>query len=133
MGDTIFLKNIEIFEFCTLNILTNQKIYSCSYSKFNGLYYKSDSVFFALFATKNGPAIYYKNAIFPLNENLNIHLKKEDKQRIFYIDEYNIKIIYNESKYMGFDIWSNEIDVDLFYLIEKSYKSKEFYVKYTEN
>ncbi len=34
---------------------------------------------------------------------------------------------------MGFDIWSNEIDVDLFYLIEKSYKSKEFYVKYTEN
>ena len=46
--------------------------------------------------------------------------------------EYNICIQYRTSQYVGFDVWSDEKDVDLFYQIEQSYKDNEYYKKFTK-
>ena len=66
-----------------------------------------------------------------INKNLLISLIKNGKRRKFVIKDYNIEINYTESPYIGFDIWSDEIDVDLFYMIEQSYKNDDFYEMYT--
>ena len=52
--------------------------------------------------------------------------------REFHIEEYDIRIRYRTSSYIGFDVWSEEEDVDLFYQIEQSYKNDEYYKKYTK-
>ena len=39
---------------------------------------------------------------------------------------------YRTSPYVGFDVWSDEKDVDLFYQIEQSYKDNEYYKKFTK-
>ena len=52
--------------------------------------------------------------------------------REFHIEEYNINIKYRTSQYIGFDVWSEEEDVDLFYQIKQSYKHEEYYKKFTK-
>ena len=42
----------------------------------------------------------------------------------FRIEEYDIYIKYRTSSYIGFDVWSNEGDVDLYYQIEQFYNGK---------
>ena len=63
---------------------------------------------------------------------MHISLKKMGKQREFCIEEYHICIKYRTSPYIGFDVWSDEEDVDLFYQIEQSYKNDEYYKKFTK-
>lgn len=74
--------------------------------------------------------MYYEGKEYPLKKNLHISLIKTEKLREFFIEEYNICIKYRTSPYIGFDVWSNEEDVDLFYQIEQSYKNDEYYKKF---
>ena len=134
MERKIELKNIEIGEYCMLNILTGGKLfYKQSYIKeFTGLYFKDEKTFFALYPTENGPIMYYGDKEYQLRKDLHIKLKKMGDWREFHIEEYDIRIKYHSSPYIGFDVWSEEEDVDLFYQIEQSYKNDEYYKKYTK-
>ena len=97
MDKIIGISNIEIYEFCKLNLETGEKKFFDDYSgfeKFDGFYFK-------------------------------------DREE-FRIEEYNICIKYRTSPYIGFDVWSDQEDVDLFYQIEQSYKNDEYYKKFTK-
>ncbi|MDL2302731.1 hypothetical protein LJC58_10345 [Lachnospiraceae bacterium OttesenSCG-928-D06] len=87
--------------------------------------------FFAIFPTEQGPIIFYKDKEYLITRELNILLEKTPEIRIFKIVDYNLEIEYHESPYIGIDIWSDEIDVDLFYMIEQKYKDDQFYKLYT--
>jgi len=133
MLEIIELKNYEIYEFCALNRKTGEKNF---YKKaklygFTGLYFKDNDNFLAIFPTSNGPISYYKGKEYPINKDLTIVVQKEGKNRKFEIKEYNITINYIEPKYIGFDEWSSEIDIDLFYMISQQYKEDEFYKQFT--
>lgn len=134
MDNIIELSNTEIHEHCMLNIRTGEKKYNKGKKKipyFTGLYFKDDDTFFALYPTENGPIMYYGGKEYPLKKDLHIALTKTEKSRKFCIEEYNICIKYTTSPYIGFDVWSDEEDVDLFYQIEQSYKNDEYYEKFT--
>lgn len=131
----IELSNIEIHEHCILNTRTGEKKYNKGKKQvpyFTGLYFKNENTFFALYPTSNGPIMYYDGKEYPLKKDLHINLTKIEKSREFCIEEYNIYIRYHTSTYIGFDIWSDEKDVDLFYQIEQSYKNDEYYKKFTK-
>lgn len=136
MNDTVIeLSNIEIHEHCMLNKRTGEREYSKGKKQipyFTGLYFKAENTFFALYPTENGPIMYYEGKEYPLKKNLHICLIKTEKSREFRIKEYNICIKYRTSSYIGFDVWSDEEDVDLFYQIEQSYKNDEYYKKFTK-
>lgn len=127
------LTNIEILEYCLLNTKTGEKIFYNEKrdNNFTGLYYKRNTIFFAIYPTELGPQIYYHGKEYLIHKDLSISLEKINKCRIFSIQDYNLTIRYEESPYVGFDIWSEEIDVDLFFLIKQQYKSDEFYKQYT--
>jgi hypothetical protein len=135
MNKSIELKNIEIKEFCLLNTVTGKIKFSTEKSipGFTGLYYKDDVNFFALYPTPMGPYIYYLGKEYEINKDLSISVIKETKRRKFIIRDYDIQIEYKESQYIGVDIWSEEIDVDLFFMIEQRYQEDEFYDQYTKN
>lgn len=129
------LSNIEIYEHCMLNISTGEKEYNKGKKQipyFTGLYFKDNDTFFALYPTENGPVMYYREKEYPLNKNLHISLTKAENFREFCIEEYNIRIKYRTSPYIGFDVWSDEEHVDLFYQIEQFYKDDEYYKKFTK-
>lgn len=136
MNDTVIeLSNIEIYEHCMLNKRTGEREYSKGKKQipyFTGLYFKEENTFFALYPTENGPVMYYEGKEYPLKKDLHICLIKTEKIREFRIKEYNICIKYRTSSYIGFDVWSDEEDVDLFYQIEQSYKNDEYYKKFTK-
>lgn len=79
-----------------------------------------------------GPQLYYKGNKYQLRKDLHISLRIMDTEREFRIEEYDICIKYCTSPYIGFDIWSDEEDVDLFYQIKHSYKNDEYYKKFTK-
>ena len=62
--------------------------------------------------------MYYEGKQYPLRKDLHIKVIKQGELREFFIDEYNIDIKYRTSKFIGLDVWSTEMDVDLFYQIE---------------
>lgn len=130
----IELKHIEWSICCKLNLATGEKHYcKASGAKYlTGLYFEDDNNFFAIYPTKNGPIMYYDGKEYPLNKDLHIKVIKQGKQRQFLIDEYGIDIKYRTSAIIGFDEWSTEMDVDLFYQIEQSYKDDEYYKKFTK-
>lgn len=131
----IELSNIEIYEHCILNIRTGEKQYNKGKKEmpyFTGLYFKDKDTFFALYPTENGPIMYYEGKEYPLRQDLHIGLTKTKELRMFCIEEYDICIKYRTSQYIGFDTWSEEKDVDLFYQIEQSYKDIEYYKKFTK-
>lgn len=136
MNDTVIeLSNIEIYEHCMLNKRTGERKYNKGKKQipyFTGLYFKAENTFFALYPTENGPIMYYEGKEYPLKKDLHICLTKTEKSREFRIEEYNICIKYRTSPYIGFDVWSDEEDVDLFYQIEQSYKNDEYYKKFTK-
>lgn len=78
--------------------------------------------------------MYFRGREYPLTPDLHIKLKKDrkNKKRVFRIKEYNICIKYKTSPYIGFDVWSQEEDVDLFYQIATNYQSEEYYKKFTK-
>lgn len=129
------LRNIEIYLCCKLDLSTGERSY-CNLSEktkgFTGLYFEDDNNFFAIYPTKNGPIMYYDGKEYPLNKDLHIKVIKQGKLREFFIEEYDIDIEYHTSKYLDFDVWSTEMDVDLFYQIEQSYKDDEYYKKFTK-
>ena len=132
----IELSNVEIHEHCMLNFRTGKKIYNKGKKQipyFTGQYFKDRETFFALYPTENGPVMYYQGMEYQLKKELHISLKKTENCREFIIEEYNIRIKYQTSKYIGFDIWSKEEDVDLFFQIEKLYKSDDYYKKFTKS
>jgi len=136
MSGIIELKNYEIFEFCSLNRKTGETNFYKGKKKvsgFTGLYYKNDSVFFAIYPSEKGPLIFYKNTEYKINKDLSINVLRQGSSRRFDIKEYGIKIDYSESLYTGFDSWSDEVDVDLFYMIEQNYSEPSFYEQYTIN
>ena len=135
MNNLIELSNIEIYEHCMLNIKTGEKEYNKGKKKipyFTGLYFEDEDTFFALYPTENGPMMYYNGKEYLLKKDLHICLEKKEESREFYIEEYNIQIKYHTSPYIGFDAWSEEKDIDLFYQIEQSYKNEEYYKKFTK-
>lgn len=131
----IELKNIEKGEYCMLDVVTGKRNFykGKNYPYFTGLYFRDSNIFFALYPTEVGPVAYYNEKEYPIHKDLSIYLSREHKIREFVIEDYNIKISYDTSPYIGFDVWSTEIDVDLFYMIEQSYKKDEFYKKFTLN
>ena len=134
MSNIVEIKNIEIFELCTLNIQTKEMIFhkKCTdYKKIRGFYFKDESTFFALYALGHRLIMYYEGKGYPLHKNLHINLAIKEPWRTFSIVEYDIYIKYRTSKYLGFDVWSEEEDVDLFYRIQKYYQDDDFYKKYT--
>ena len=136
MNRIVELNNIEIYEFCKLNIATNEKKFykNCSdYKKIEGFYFKDEITFFSLYSYKKKLIMYFKDIEYPLHKDLHINLELADPWRIFSIEEYGIQIRYHKSKYLGLDVWSENEDVDLFYRIKKYYKDDEFYQKYTTN
>ena len=134
MKRQIELKNIEIGEYCMLDIFTGDKTFydKPSIKEFTGLYFKDISTFFALYPTPNGPMMYYERKEYPLKKELHISVTRMEDLREFCIEEYNIHIKYHASKYIGFDAWSEEEDVDLFYQIEQAYQKDEYYKKFTK-
>ena len=137
MNRSLELSNIEKpIECCTLEIEMGKLTFYRGDKKtpgFTGLYFKDKNIFFALYPTSNGPVAFYDGKEYFINKNLTITLQKEGKNRKFKIKEYDISIDYIESPYIGFDSWSDEIDVDLFYMIEQNYLEPSFYEKYTLN
>ena len=134
MDKLIWLSNIEIYEFCKLNLETGEKRFYKKYAEsveFRGFYFKDERTFFALFESEKGPKLYFEGNEYKLRKDLHINLKKMGKHREFCIEEYNICIGYRTSPYIGFDVWSEEMDVDLFYQIEQSYKNDEYYKRFT--
>ncbi|RJX39112.1 hypothetical protein D3P09_16595 [Paenibacillus pinisoli] len=131
--NSIELKKYGFGEYCELDLITGKKEFSTikKIPGFTGLYYMDQASFFAIYPTKSGPCIYYGGKEFSINKELTISLLKNDKQRKFTISDYDIEIEYRESPYIDFDVWSEEVDVDLFYMIEQSYKSDDFYERYT--
>ena len=112
-----------------LNKATGEKVFTNSkrVQGFTGLYFKDNINFFAIYPSEIGPKIFYRGKEYRTNNKLSISLEKHEKNRKIRIVDYNIEIDYQESPYIGFDEWSDEIDVDLFYLIEQRYKKDEFY------
>ena len=137
MEHVIELVSCETYNCCALDLNTGQitELYSGNeklIKGFTGFFFADGDTFFALYPTETGPMIYYKGKSYPLHKGLNIELKKSKNWREFSVEEYDIKIGYRTPQYIGFDIWSDEIDVDLFYKIEQSYKDDEFYNRLTE-
>lgn len=133
MDNSVELANVEVNEYCILNKETGEKKFSDRKNDrgFTGLYFRDELTFFAIYPTDIGPTIYYMGREYKISKDLSISLDKKGTCRKFSISEYNILIDYKESPYLGIDVWSEEIDVDIFYMIEQRYKTDEFYRQYT--
>lgn len=133
MGNIYELANIEINKYCTLDVKTGEKKYSdrkMSHN-FTGLYYENGETFFALYPSETGPKMFCNGREYLLHPGLSINIIKSGVNRTFCIPDYGINIKYKESPYLGMDAWSDEMDVDLFYMISVNYKMDDFYEKYT--
>lgn len=130
----VCLSNIDRFEFCKLNtedgsfVIYNERK---DLDSLKGFYHIDNEEFIALYGTDNGPFFYYKNKAYKLFPELTVTLTRNGDTNIFSIEEYSICIEYQDSKFLGFDVWSERKDVDLLYLIQQDYKSPDFYKKFT--
>ena len=59
-------------------------------------------------------------------------VKNDYNHSTFIIEDYNVEIHYEKSKFIGLDCWSQEDDVDLFYIITESYKKDIFYEEFNK-
>lgn len=118
-----------------MDILTGVKSFNRNAleNNFAGFYFYDFKEFFAVYSTKEGPMIYYQNKQYPINPNLHIRVVRMGDWREFDIQEYGIHIRYKTSPYIGFDVWSEEEDVDLFCYLENKYKKEEFYQRFTKD
>lgn len=133
-NDYVELLNVEIYEHCMLNKETGERSFQKGKKRFpyfTGLYFRDENTFFAIYPTLKGPMMYFDSKEYVLHPNLHISFERNGKKRKFFIEEYNICIQYYESKYLDFDVWSTEMDVDLFYQIYASYKKESYYEKFT--
>ena len=133
MDKFVELANVEINEYCLLNITKNSKeFYKEPKQKgFTGLFFKDSNTFLGLYPTLSGPRIYFRGKEYAITPEVDIELMKSEKNRTFIIPEYEIQIDYIESAFLNWDAWSEEADVDLFYMLRQSYKEADFYNKFT--
>ena len=75
-----------------------------------------------IFCGNADDVIYYKNKQYSINPDLHTYVKRMGEWREFDIREYGIHIRYKTSPYIGFDVWSEEEDVDLFCYLESKYR-----------
>lgn len=130
------LTDIETGGHCKLDTQTGRVVFVKEAKEnmgFFGLFYRNENTFFALIRTIGGPVMFYKGKEYEVSPELHIQLVRDGKKRKFSIEEYGIEIEYPTSKYLDFDPWSTEPDVDLFAQIELGYKTEAFYKKYTLN
>ena len=130
----IELANAEVYyEYCALNVATNEITFlrTSEVSGLGGLYFRDYRTFFALYATSEGPTIYYGGKEYRITPNLNISLVKNGGNCRFFIEDFKVVVDYAESPFIGLDGWSYEIDVDLFIRIKQQYKEQSFYERYT--
>ena len=128
--NTIEVANLQIYEFCALDLATGHKKYSKEKSNrgvYTGHYFRDEKTFFALYPTKKGPFIFYEGKTYPITSDLTINVVKNGKNRIFTIAEYGIEIHYIKPPYIDFDSYSPEEREDLFYGISVEYKTEKFY------
>jgi hypothetical protein len=130
--EIVEVKNVEIYEYCLLNRKTGKKEFldHSTEKGFKGSYFKDENNFFAIYPTNSGPMIYFDKREYPVSKKLNMSLQKNGKNRKFNILDYKIEINYIESIYLNWDVWSEEEDVDLFYMIEQNYKKDSFYERF---
>jgi len=136
MSDCIELKNYGVSEYCILDT-SNKSITFSNTSKtpestaFTGLYFRDDNTFFAIYPSEDGPTVFFGGKEYAINEALTITLSKDGQSRTFRIDDYGIEVRYLTSPYIGLDPWSEEIYVDLFFMIAQRYKDQDFYDRFT--
>ena len=145
MGTTKELTNYEkLAESCILDIFTAKTMFhrgDKATPGFTGFYHckindgrlppPDGTEIVALYPTSIGPVVYYEGREYQIRPDLTITLSIDGKNRTFKIPDYSIEVNYAESPYIGFDSWSDEIDVDLFFMIEQRYKTDSFYERYT--
>lgn len=86
MDQIIWISNIEIYEFCKLNLETGEKKFYDDYSGFegfDGFYFKDKNIFFSIFASEMGPQLYYKGNKYQLRKDLHISLRIMDTEENF--------------------------------------------------
>lgn len=137
----IELKNYQKHESCMLRKNENtMKLYAdYKFRHFTGNYFEDDNTFFALYASHEGPMIYYDGTEYSIKPNLDIKViydnsnedeDKPNRRKICVIHDYDIYIEYDEPLF-GYNSWSEKIDVDLFFKLEQEYKTRKFYANYT--
>lgn len=135
----MILCRVDYFGYCDLDVISGEcrkypkgcrpsGNYVCE-----GLYYEYNNIFFAIYATPNGPMFYYKERVYPLMPGLSISVEKKGNNRHFSVKEYGIEIDYPTSEFIDMDIWSAEEDVDLFVNIANNYRNEAFYAIYTSD
>ena len=143
----IELASYSVYEHCKFDRSQNPTEYYRSRlisGEHTGLYYRGDAprflrsphddkTFFALYPSPDGPMIFFEGKNYRLHKDLDIQVHKDGKKRRFEIQDYGISINYPEADDIRFDIWSDEIDLDLFYKIEQQYKDDDFYKRYTRD
>ena len=135
MKNTLELVNLEKYEFCILDKTTGEVDYYTEpkQSGYRGIYFWDERTFFALYPTKEGPAVWYKGKEYPITRDLTIVVTRDGKNRNFSIKEYGISIDYLERECIAFDIWSGGIDLDPFFRLEQRYKADDFYENHTKD
>ena len=85
MDNVYVLANVEIHEYCALNVESGEKSFSKkkSNSCFTGLYFKNGTTFLGLYRSSSGPKIYYDGKEYPVCKDLSISLTKVGKHRNF--------------------------------------------------
>ena len=87
MDNVYELANVEIHEYCALNVESGEKSFSKKKSNpcFTGLYFKNGTTFLGLYRSSSGPKIYYDGKEYPVCKDLSISLTKVGKHRKFCI------------------------------------------------
>ena len=87
MDNVYELANVEIHEYCALNVESGEKSFSKKKSNpcFTGLYFKNGTTFLGLYRSSSGPKIYYDGKEYPVCKDLSISLTKVGKHRKFWV------------------------------------------------
>jgi len=130
----IELANLELNNYCMLNEDTGEV---CFYREkqiegYTGVCFKYQNIFLGMYPSDGGVAIYYEKKKYPLTSDLTISLTKNGKHRTFRIEEYGIEINYTASPFIDTEFWlTEEIDLDLLFIISERYKEQAFYDQYS--
>jgi hypothetical protein len=131
----IDLKNVDLsISNYLLNIATGEREFYKGKNKtpnFHGVFFEDEKTFFALYSSISGPKIFYQGKEYDINKELNVCLTDRDGAHKFTISEYGINIVYKDSDLLDWDWWSTRDGIDIFYILDRDYKTDEFYDWYT--
>lgn len=106
--------------------------------KISGVYVNVGEEIVGLYSSYDGP-VFFRNEEKFILKDINYRIKvidKTEKIKEFSLiigEQKKISIEYYKQKYINYDPWSEEDDVDFFLWLEKKQKEKDFYDKYTKN